>query len=227
MQRRKFKAGFEREALRLATPSGAPRVRAAWGLRRNAVMFSKWVRETVSGQSDTPWQGTQDREASGGQTEHCGRAEHHKYELHLAINDIEPIETKVQHPQTNGVHERFRKSVPQELHQFAFRTRNLYVSFKEPRTDLDAWIDYVNTGRTHEGRMSCGSTPIATMLAGKEIYDQKMATLDKSDIPDMTKWVTVRSSRDYCAFILPISRPPSIPHPCLLCPSPFLSRTCT
>ena len=40
-------------------------------------------------------------------SEYCGKVENHDYELYLAINDIEHSKTKVKHPQTNGICERF------------------------------------------------------------------------------------------------------------------------
>jgi len=42
-------------------------------------------------------------------TEFCGKAESHDYQLYLALNDIEHTKTKVMHPQTNGICERFRR----------------------------------------------------------------------------------------------------------------------
>lgn len=47
-------------------------------------------------------------------TEYCGRADSHDYQLYLAINDIEHTKTKVRHPQTNGICERFHKTILQE-----------------------------------------------------------------------------------------------------------------
>jgi transposase InsO family protein len=110
-------------------------------------------------------------------TEFCGRPEHHDYELYLAINDIEHTKTKARHPQTNGICERFHKTILQEFYQVAFR-RKLYASIAELQIDLDIWIDQYNTERTHQGKMCCGRTPMATMLAGKEIYDQKITALN-------------------------------------------------
>jgi transposase InsO family protein len=110
-------------------------------------------------------------------TEFCGKPEHHDYELFLAINDVEHTKTKARHPQTNGICERFHKTVLQEFYQVAFRTK-LYRSIEELQQDLDAWIDKYNTERTHEGKMCCGRTPFATMLAGKEIWDAKVAALN-------------------------------------------------
>jgi transposase InsO family protein len=110
-------------------------------------------------------------------TEFCGKAEQHDYELFLAVNDIEHTKTKAQHPQTNGICERFHKTVLQEFYQVAFR-KKLYRSLAELQQDLDAWIQRYNSERTHEGKMCCGRTPYATMLAGKEIWDAKVAELN-------------------------------------------------
>jgi transposase InsO family protein len=91
-------------------------------------------------------------------TEYCGRPESHDYQLYLAINDIEHTRTKAQHPQTNGICERFHKTVLQEFYQVAFR-RKIYVSLDELQRDLDLWIEHYNGERTHQGKMCCGRTP--------------------------------------------------------------------
>ncbi len=110
-------------------------------------------------------------------TEFCGKTEQHDYELFLAVNDIEHTKTKAQHPQTNGICERFHKTLLHEFYQVAFR-KKLYRSLEELQQDLDVWIEQYNTERTHEGKMCCGRTPFATMLAGKEIWDQKVTALN-------------------------------------------------
>ena len=50
-------------------------------------------------------------------TEYCGRADRHDYQLFLAINDIDHTKTKVKSPQTNGICERFHKTILQEFYQ--------------------------------------------------------------------------------------------------------------
>jgi transposase InsO family protein len=110
-------------------------------------------------------------------TEFCGKPEQHDYELFLAVNDIEHTKTKARHPQTNGICERFHKTVLQEFYQVAFR-KKIYASLEQLQQDLDAWIQHYNTERTHEGKMCCGRTPLATMLAGKEIWNEKVAALN-------------------------------------------------
>ena len=49
-------------------------------------------------------------------TEYCGRVEHHDYQLYLAINDIDHTKTKAMSPQTNGICERFHKTILYQLH---------------------------------------------------------------------------------------------------------------
>jgi hypothetical protein len=44
-------------------------------------------------------------------TEYCGNPEHHEYELYLALEDIDHSRTKTKSPQTNGICERFHKTV--------------------------------------------------------------------------------------------------------------------
>ena len=44
-------------------------------------------------------------------TEYCGKPENHDYQLYLTLNDIEQSRTKANHPQTNGICERFHKTI--------------------------------------------------------------------------------------------------------------------
>ena len=110
-------------------------------------------------------------------TEYCGKPETHDYQLYLALNDIEHTKTKARHPQTNGICERFHKTILQEFYQVAFR-RRLYLSLEELQTDLDAWLAYYNNERTHQGKMCCGRTPLQTLIAGKEAWNEKVTNLN-------------------------------------------------
>ena len=49
-------------------------------------------------------------------TEYCGNPEHHDYELYLAVEDIDHSRTKTKSPQTNGIAERFHKTVLDEFY---------------------------------------------------------------------------------------------------------------
>jgi transposase InsO family protein len=105
-------------------------------------------------------------------TEYCGNLERHDYQLYLAVNEIEHTKTRVKSPQTNGICERFHKTVLQEFYQVTFR-KKIYASIAELQTDLDSWLDYYNTERTHQGKMCCGRTPMETLLGGKKIWKEK------------------------------------------------------
>src|SRR5690606_23507129 len=90
-------------------------------------------------------------------TEYCGSPERHEYELYLAVEDIDHTRTKAKSPQTNGICERFHKTVLDEFYRVAFRKR-LYHTINELQADLDAWIREYNEVRTHQGRWCFGKT---------------------------------------------------------------------
>jgi transposase InsO family protein len=69
-------------------------------------------------------------------TEYCGNPEHHEYELYLAVEDIDHSRTKTKSPQTNGICERFHKTVLDEFYRLAFREK-LYASIEDLQNDLD------------------------------------------------------------------------------------------
>ena len=96
-------------------------------------------------------------------TEFCGRVDHHDYQLYLAVNDIDHTKTKAMSPQTNGICERFHKTILQEFYQITFR-KTLYSDLAALQKDLDVWLDFYNNERTHQGKMCCGRTPMQTLL---------------------------------------------------------------
>ena len=105
-------------------------------------------------------------------TEYCGKVEHHDYQLYLAINNIDHTKTKANSPQTNGICERFHKTILQEFYQVTFR-KKLYESIEELQKDLDEWLQYYNNERTHQGKMCCGRTPMQTLMESKQIWMEK------------------------------------------------------
>lgn len=110
-------------------------------------------------------------------TEYCGKAEQHDYQLYLAINDIDHTKTKARSPKTNGICERFHKTILNEFYQIAFR-KNIYTGLDALQKDLDNWLVHYNHERTHQGKMCCGRTPMATFLEGKKIWKEKVDNLN-------------------------------------------------
>lgn len=105
-------------------------------------------------------------------TEYCGKVEQHDYQLYLAINDIDHTKTKAMSPQTNGICERFHKTILQEFYQVTFR-KKLYADMETLQKDLDEWLNYYNNERTHQGKVCNGRTPMETLLSGKLIWNGK------------------------------------------------------
>src|SRR5215213_9748740 len=106
-------------------------------------------------------------------TEYCGNPEHHEYELYLAVEDVDHSRTKTRSPQTNGIVERFHKTVLDEFYRVAFRKR-IYGSIAELQGDLDEWIRSYNEDRPHQGRWCFGKTPMQTFLDAVPLAKEKM-----------------------------------------------------
>jgi transposase InsO family protein len=70
----------------------------------------------------------------------CGNVEHHEYQLYLAIEDIDHTRTKTKSPQTNGICERFHRTILEEFYQIALR-KKLYTRVEQLQQDVDDWID--------------------------------------------------------------------------------------
>ncbi len=69
-------------------------------------------------------------------TEYCSKLERHDYQLYLAINDIEHTRTKVRSPKTNGICERFHKTILHEFYQVTFR-KKIYETLDKLQKNLD------------------------------------------------------------------------------------------
>lgn len=118
-------------------------------------------------------------------TEYCGLIESHAYQLYLALEDIDHSKTKARHPQTNGICERFHKTIKEEFYSVTFR-KKVYTSLEELQIDLDLWMRKYNEFRPHSGRYCYGKTPMQTFLDAKHIAREKRCDMlmEKSDSSD-------------------------------------------
>lgn len=105
-------------------------------------------------------------------TEYCGKQHDHPYQLYLAIEDIDHTRTKAKSPQTNGICERFHRTMQDEFYAIAFR-KKIYRSIEDLQADLDKWIEWYNKERTHSGKYCFGKTPWQTLLDSKDLALQK------------------------------------------------------
>jgi transposase InsO family protein len=76
--------------------------------------------------------------------EYCGREESHAYQLYLQLEEIEHSRTKVSRPWTNGITERFHRTI----------------------------LTY-NSERPHQGKYCYGKTPLQTFEASKKLAIEK------------------------------------------------------
>ena len=70
--------------------------------------------------------------------------------------------------QTNGICERFHKTLLDEFYRVAFRKR-VYDTVEMLQADLDAWMITYNEARTHQGRWCFGKTPMQTLLDSADV----------------------------------------------------------
>ena len=105
-------------------------------------------------------------------TEYCGKQEHHEYQLYLGIESIDHSKTKARSPQSNGICERFHKTVLDEFYRVAF-CRKIYNNLDELQADLDTWLKNYNEERVHSGKYCFGKTPMQTFLDSMPLVKEK------------------------------------------------------
>ena len=125
-------------------------------------------------------------------TEYCGQREHHEYQLYLAVENIDHSRTKTKRPQTNGICERFHKTIQDEFYSVAFR-KKLYSSLDQLQADLDSWLEEYNEHRPHSGKYCFGKTPMQTFLDSRHLAHEK--ELDRLAVVTLPDTVSPRTAR--------------------------------
>ena len=105
-------------------------------------------------------------------TEYCGKVEHHPYELYLGTENVDHTKTKANSPQTNGICERFHRTMKDECYNVLFR-KKIYTNLEDLQTDIDNWLKTYNETRPHSGKYCYGKTPYQTFLDSKKIAKEK------------------------------------------------------
>ena len=126
-------------------------------------------------------------------TEYCGQREHHEYELYLAVENIDHSRTKARHPQTNGICERFHRTIQEEFYATAFR-KKLYNHLEELQADLDDWLAEYNRTRPHSGKYCYGKTPMQTFLDSVSLAREKMLDSLSTPAPEPERSPAQRSA---------------------------------
>ena len=136
-------------------------------------------------------------------TEYCGKIDSHAYQLYLGIENIDHSKTKAYSPQTNGIIERFHKSMKHEFYDIAFR-KKVYLSVEQLQEDVDKWIDNFNKIRPHSGRHCYGKTPMQTFIDSKPMAQEKalyhVSILEQSDKAE-TSHIELTSTEEHSSCI--------------------------
>jgi transposase InsO family protein len=106
-------------------------------------------------------------------TEYCGKREDHEYQLYLTLEEIDHSKTRARSPQSNGICERFNKTVLDEFYRITFR-KKIYNTLDELQADLDTWIKQYNEERPHSGKYCFGKTPMQTFEDSIPLAKEKM-----------------------------------------------------
>lgn len=105
-------------------------------------------------------------------TRYCGKIENHPYQLYLDLEDIVHTRIKARQPQTNGICERFHRTIQDEFYAIVFR-KLVFNTLDELQAELDNWIQWYNRERTHEGKYCLGKTPWQAFMESKHLAFEK------------------------------------------------------
>ncbi len=120
------------------------------------------------------------RMLTDGGTEYNGKLEHgHDYQLYLTIEGIDHSRIKARHPQSNGICERFHRTMQDEFYAIAFR-KKLYTNIDDLQKDLDEWMYHYNHDRPHSGKYCYGKTPMQTWKDSLPLAQQKQLDEQRS-----------------------------------------------
>src|SRR5574338_506853 len=97
--------------------------------------------------------------------EFCGRQDQHPYELFLQLEGIAHKTTRVKRPQSNGIAERFHRTLLDEHFRVEGR-RTWFETIDEMQAVLDRYLVEYNTQRPHQGRGMNGRTPLQAFHDG-------------------------------------------------------------
>ncbi len=118
--------------------------------------------------------------------EFCGRPDQHPYELFLQLEDIAHRTIRVRRPQSNGIIERFHRTLLDEH----FRVEGRHTWFEiieEMQAVLDDYLEGDKTRRPHQGRGMNGRTPIRALNGG-------MPKISNTEVTSQTKTAKTKAS---------------------------------
>jgi transposase InsO family protein len=89
------------------------------------------------------------------------------------VDNIDQTRPKVKSPQTNGIVERWHKTVLTEFYRSAFR-KKIYPTLADLQADWERWRKEYKEERPHQGRWCSGKTPLQTFLDTMSLAQAKV-----------------------------------------------------
>ena len=111
----------------------------------------------------------------------------------LKALEAKAARTKARHPLTNGICERFHRTIQEEFYATAFR-KKLYTRLEELQADLEDWLAEYNRTRPHSGKYCYGKTPMQTFLDSVSLAREKMLDTSFSSAPEPERSPAQRSA---------------------------------
>jgi transposase InsO family protein len=109
--------------------------------------------------------------------EFCGREDQHPYELFLQLEGIKHKKTRVKRPQSNGIVERFHRTLLDEHFRIEGR-KTWFETIDEMQIALDAYLVQYNTTRPHQGRGMLGRNPLQAFRDGIILQPEEVPDTD-------------------------------------------------
>jgi transposase InsO family protein len=106
-------------------------------------------------------------------TEYCGSPDTHEYERYLAVGNSDHTRTTGKSPQTNGIVERFHKTMLTECSRLTSR-KKIYTTRADLQADVEGWLREYTEARGHQGRWCYGRTPMQPLLDTIPLAKEKL-----------------------------------------------------
>jgi hypothetical protein len=131
-------------------------------------------------------------------TEYCSPLGNHAYELFLSIEGIDHTKTKAYTPQTNGICEKFHKTMKNEFYDSALR-KKIYTSLEELQTNVEIWLRHYNQERPHGEKCCCERLPSRLLTKANALPLINLINWHTiKTFPTVITYMTIRETKNAC-----------------------------
>jgi hypothetical protein len=114
------------------------------------------------------------------------------------VENIDHYRTKARHPQTNGICERFHRTIQEGFYATAFR-KSFTLAWRSCKLTWTSGYGNYNLRRTHSGKYCYGKTPMQTFLDSADLAREKMLDSLRLPAPETERSPAQRSAGEGAA----------------------------